>query len=189
MKVELSSPTLLKISWPLYDSAIDSEIRQRLATVPGVEVGRGRCCWAPAIQLWRLAELFPKASFDYAAMQAADRTGQTFYNSMVSMGVIFRIDPMLGVCVASEGCSPVIEQLVAERSHALKPFVEEAMKHSVPIVVTPAGPMPLLQGPLTQEDGVFQSWFTDVQGFAEKQREKVQYPRRKSRGKARKGVK
>lgn len=61
MNIELSSPTHLRITWPLFDAAIEAEIRRRLATVPGIEAGYGRMASAPVIQLARLMDLFPKS--------------------------------------------------------------------------------------------------------------------------------
>lgn len=127
MNITLSSPTHLRITWPVYDSAIDHEIRRRLSTVPGIEAGRGRVAWAPVIQLQRLMEMFPKASYEYAAIAKADHAARCFWDAMVRMGVIFKIDPMGAVYVDSESNSPVVEQLVADRSHALRPFVLESV--------------------------------------------------------------
>lgn len=160
MQITLGTRTHLKITWPLYDAAIESQIRERLATVPGIEAGHGRIAWAPVIQLARLTEIFPKASLDYAAIQESSRVAHTFWDSMVLLGIIFRIDASGAVYVDQESNSPVIEQLVAERSHAIKPFVEEAMKH----------PVPILRGPLPQIPPA-------------RQVEEVRYPRRKSRAK------
>lgn len=125
MKIELSSPTLLKISWPLYDSQIESEIKRRLATVPGIEAGRGREAWAPVIQLQRLIELYPKASYDYMAISMAEAVALRFWTSLRIMGVQFGFDESGNVCGISDNVSPLLQQLIHERSHALKPFVLE----------------------------------------------------------------
>lgn len=136
MRIELSSPTRIKITWPPYDGATETEIRRRLAAVPGVEAGHGRMAWCPVIQLARLMELYPKASFEYAAIAKADTLGRRFYDMLVSFHVDLRIDASGAVCaVCGENVSPLIEQLVSERSHALRPFAEAAVVQPVLIEV------------------------------------------------------
>lgn len=155
MKIELATPTLLKISWPLYPSEIHQEIVRRLSTVPGMEAGRGRCCYAPMIQLARLSELFPKASFDYRAMQESDTLARRFFDSMTSMGVCFDWDEFDDVMAVGDNVSPVLQKLVHDRRHALKPLVIEAQTLPKP--------------PVRRE----------VQAIAE-----VNYPKRKRKAKA-----
>ena len=161
MRIELSSPTHLRLSWPVYSSEIESEIKRRLNTVPGIEAGHGRVAWCPVIQLARLLDLFPKGSFDYRAIQEADKIAQRFYQSLVSMGVQFGFDEFGDPMAVGDNVSPLLQQLIHDRRHALKPFVEEAMKH----------PVPMLQGPLPE---ISVGPGTLVM---------VDYPRRKSRAK------
>lgn len=125
MKITLSSPTHLRIEWPLHSSAIEAEIRRRLNTVPGIEAGYGRVASAPVIQLARLIDLFPKASFDYRAMQESDRLAERFWRNLVSMGIELAFDEFEAVCGVSENVSPLLQQLIHERSHALRPFLLE----------------------------------------------------------------
>lgn len=131
MKIELSSPTHLRITWPIYSSEIDQEIRRRLSTVPGIEAGRGRAASAPVIQLARLMDLFPKSAIGYAALSHADTLGRRFYDSLVCLHIALKIDASGAVCAVGDNVSPLIEQLVAERSHALKPFVTDPPARSI----------------------------------------------------------
>lgn len=126
MNITFCTPTLLKISWPLYDDATHQEIVRRLSTVPGMEAGRGRNCYAPMIQLQRIMLLFPKASFDYRAMQEADNLARRFFDSMTSMGVCFDWDEFDDPMAVGDNVSPVLQQLVHDRRHALKPLLVEA---------------------------------------------------------------
>lgn len=72
MRIELSAtPNWLRITWPEYSATVEVEILRRLQSVPGA-LGSGRRWYAPASQLWRLTELFDKASYQYDAMCAAD---------------------------------------------------------------------------------------------------------------------
>lgn len=123
MQIELSSPTHLKISWPLFSSEIDQEIRARLATVPGIEAGRGRVAWAPVIQLARLMLLFEKASYQHEAIREADAVARRFYDSLIRMGIELGFDEFETVCGVSDNVSPLLQQLICDRSHAIKPFV------------------------------------------------------------------
>lgn len=133
MQIVLSSPTHLKITWPLYSSEIDQQIRERLNTVPGIEAGHGRVAWAPVIQFARLVDLFPKAEFDYRCFQESDRVARAFWSSMMTMHVELAIDASGAVFAVSE-VSDDVQQLIRDRSPALKPFVEEAMNNPVPIL-------------------------------------------------------
>lgn len=140
MNITLSG-NLLRIEWPMYQSEIDQEIRRRLATVPAIEAGRGRVAWAPVIQLQRLMTLFPKSSIDYRAMQESDAVARRFYDSLIQMGIELGFDASRGVyVVAGANVSPLLEQLVAERSHALKPFVLEPQPMPLPQIPRPVQP-------------------------------------------------
>lgn len=159
MQITLSSPTHLRIVWPLLDDQIEAEVKRRLATVPGIEAGRGREAWAPVIQLQRIMELYPKASFDYAAIQRADGLAATYYAMLVRLGIMLGFDEQDDVCGVGENVSPLVQELIRDRSHALRPFVEEAMKHPAPFVLRgPLPEIPVAAGTLTE----------------------VQYPKRKS---------
>lgn len=126
VKITLSG-NLLRIEWPVYSSEIEQEILRRLNTVPGIEAGNGRCAYAPVIQLQRLMFLFEKASYDYRAIQEADNLAWRFYESLTRMGIKLELDESGYPVAVGENVSPLVAQLVAERSHALKPFVQGAM--------------------------------------------------------------
>lgn len=126
MKIELVNKTTVKISWSQYDPATESEIARRLQTVPGI-VGQGRRFYAPLVQVARLIELFSRASFDYRAIQEADNLAWRFYESLTRMGIKLELDESGYPVAVGENVSPLVAQLVAERSHALKPFVQGAM--------------------------------------------------------------
>jgi hypothetical protein len=123
MKIELAtrSTDTLKITWPAYPADMEAEIVRRLNTVPGIE-GKSPRYTAPAIQCERLMQLFPKASFDYSALQAADRIARAFLDSLNSTGVHLVIDGDK-VRAIGDNVSPLIEQLVNDRSPALMSFV------------------------------------------------------------------
>lgn len=140
MQITLSSPAMLKVTWPLYDPAIDQEIRRRLATVPGIEAGRGREAWAPVIQLARLMLLFPKSSIDYRAVQEADCLARRFYESLVTMRVQLGFDEFEDVMGISDNVSPLLQQLIHERRHALKPFVVDPQPMPLPQIPRPVQP-------------------------------------------------
>lgn len=123
MKIELAtrSTDTLKITWPAYPADMEAEIIRRLNTVPGIE-GESPRYTAPAIQCERLMQLFPKASFDYSALQAADRIARNFFDSLNNTGVKLVIDGDR-VRAIGDNVSPLIEQLVNDRSPALMSFV------------------------------------------------------------------
>lgn len=71
MRIELSkTPNWLKITWSFLDTNIEAEILRRLATVGAL--GEGRRWFAPVSEVYRCMDIFPKASFAYEAMCAAD---------------------------------------------------------------------------------------------------------------------
>lgn len=121
LNIELVDQNTLKITWPLYAPEMEAEILKRLATVPNAE-GKGRRYYAPAIQCERLMCLFPKASFAYEALQAADRIARNFYDSLNHTGVKLVIDGDK-VRAIGDNVSPLIAQLVDDRSPALMSFV------------------------------------------------------------------
>lgn len=127
MKIELGTRTHLKITWPIYPDDIDAEVKRRLSTVPGIEAGRGREAWCPVIQLAMVIELFSKGSYDYRAIQEADNLAWRFYESLTRMGIKLELDESGYPVAVGENVSPLVAQLVYERRHALKPFVQGAM--------------------------------------------------------------
>lgn len=179
MNIELATPTQLKITWPVYgDSSIEAEIVKRLATVPGIE-GRGRRWYAPAIQLARLMELFPKASFDYAALVAAGRLGLVFYESLVCLHLNVIFDESGAIVGLGENVSPLIQQLIDERAHAIKPFVLEAAQRPRR---QQAAKDPL-HGPLTAEDAGWDRVMTGARNAAKREEERQQFKFQKRRRK------
>jgi hypothetical protein len=66
--------------------------------------------------------LFPRASFQYAALCAADIAARAFFDSLVAAGVKLVIDGD-NVRAVGENVSPLVEQLVNDRSPALMSFV------------------------------------------------------------------
>lgn len=122
MKIELVAPNQVRITWPTYDAAIEAQILERLKTVPGIE-GRGRRWYAPAIQVSRLIELFPKCSIGYDALRAADGLGRAFYTMLVRFHIELGLDASGAVCAVSGNVSPLIQQLIDERAHALRTLV------------------------------------------------------------------
>lgn len=184
MNIELVNtlPWQLKVTWPDYGVSINSAVIDRLRVVPGAEPGRGRLYWCPLLQLARLIELFPKASYDYAALQAADHAARTFYESAIGMGIALIIDASGAVCAVGENVSPLVERIVSERSHALKPFVVEAV--AVPKLRSVGHSAP--HGPLTKEDA---GWKRVMDGAknavakAEEQAEKFKFQKRRRKAK------
>jgi hypothetical protein len=82
-------------------------------------------------------ELFWRASFDYQALKVADAIAKDFYEGMLHVGIGFEIAGD-GVVAVGDYISPLIEQLVAERAHALRATV----------LAAPSKPprLPLLRG-------------------------------------------
>jgi hypothetical protein len=176
MIIELSTPTTVRITWPAYDMLVEAQIVARLKTVPGTE-GVGRRWYAPAIQTFRLMGLFPKASYDYAALTAAHIMAATFFDSMVQMGIEMVFDESGAICAVGEGVSPLIENLVADREHALIPFVAFG---------NPRRKMSqgAWQGPLSAEDARFEPLVKGIGNAKRKAEEEIKYPKRRPRRKA-----
>jgi len=182
MNIELATPTHIKITWSYYDAPTEAEIVRRLSTVPGIE-GHGRRYYAPAVQVYRLVELFPKASFQYEALTAADGLGRAFYEQLVHFGIELIFDESGAVCAAGKGVSPLIQQLVDERAHALRQFVGDE-----PLWAT-TSPVASLQGPKSGEDGKWETWLNGVHNAAKKEAEdKLKYPKRRRKAKAKQGA-
>lgn len=181
MNIELATPTHIKITWPHYDAPTEAEIVKRLGTVPGIE-GHGRRYYAPAVQVYRLMELFPKASFQYEALTAADGLAQAFWAMLVRFDLELIFDESGAVCAVGDGVSPLIQQLVDERHHALRQFVGDR-----PLRVTT--PIDALQGPKIVEDGKWETWLTGIHNAAKReQEEKIKYPKRRRKAKAKQGA-
>lgn len=180
MNIELATPTHVKITWSYYDAPTEAEIVRRLNTVTGIE-GHGRRYYAPTIQVYRLMALFPKASFQYEALTAADGLAQAFWAMLVRFGLELIFDESGAVCAVGDGVSPLIQQLVDERAHALRQFVgDKSLK-----AATPVAP---LHGPQSAEDGKWETWLNGVHNAAKKvEDEKVKYPKRRRKAKAKQG--
>jgi len=172
MNIELATPATVKITWSFYDAPTESEIVRRLSTVPGSE-GYGRRYYAPTIQIYRLMELFPKASFQYEALAAADGIAQAFYEQLIHFGLDLVFDKSGAVCAIGDGVSPLVQQLVDERHHALRQFVgDKPLRATVTVDA--------LQGPKSVEDGKWETWLNGVHNAAKKEAaDKVRYPKRR----------
>jgi hypothetical protein len=178
MKIELAHVALksVKITWPRYDPATEAQIVERLKTVPGCD-GLGRCYLAPVIQVARLMELFPKASFDYEALRAADGTARAFYKMCVRFGIHLTIGDSGAVCTVGEKVSPLIQKLITDREHALRPLVLEAAEIPRDSIATPVCPsLPLAS------DEALGPLFRGIQNAAKKAEEdRFKYPKRRRR--------
>lgn len=184
MKIELSNPTTVKITWVYNDAATEAEIVRRLHTVPGIE-GRGRCFWANAVHTARLMELFGRASFDYAAIAAGDRLGHAFYAMLVRFDLDLVTGPENGLVAVGDGVSPLIQSLVDERAPALRIAMRYPRAAPKP---KPEPPVPLPQGPLTVDDANFEGWFKAAQTTAQRlDGDKTQYGKRRWKGKMKQG--
>lgn len=184
MNIYLSDERTVRVEWPSYDAAIEAEIVNRLKSVPGIE-GHGRRYYAPTVQVYRLMELFPKASYQYEALAAADGLAQAFWAMLVRFDLELIFDESGAICAVGAGVSPLIQQLVDERSHALRPLVVAALANPKPKAQSVAP----LQGPQSVEDGKWETWLTGVHNAAKKvEDEKVKYPKRRRKGKAKQGV-
>lgn len=171
------SPQLVRITWEPYDPKIETAIVERLKTVPGTE-GTGRRWYAPAIQMDRLMVLFPMASYQYAALCAADKAARNFYDSLIGTGVRLVIDGDK-VKATTGNVSPLLAQLVDERSPALKSFVELELQRAS-LKPQPLGP---LQEPLTAEDAKLEPLAKGIVNAAKKSTEE-QFKYGKRRGKS-----
>ena len=134
MQIALSSPTTLRITWPLYPAQTEAELQRRLATVPGLQRGRGRMAYAPIIQLQRLMTLYPLASYQYEAIAAADDLAKSCYQQLAKSGITLRLNDAGDVEVTGD-TSTEIQQYVTDRSHALRPFVKEQMEQGTLVEV------------------------------------------------------
>lgn len=182
MNIELTDPTTVRITWPSHDAATEAEIVRRLNTVPGIE-GMGHRYRCPAIQVARLMELFPKASFDYAALRAADSLAQRFHEGMALMGVEFRIDDSGAVAGVGDNVSPLLCDIIAERSPALKPLVAAGWGQPKP---RRDAPQPM-HGPYTAEEARYEPLVNGMQNAARRAAEDaVKYPKRRRFKKAKK---
>jgi hypothetical protein len=186
MNIELAdaSQTLLKISWNPYDAALEVEIVNRLNTIPGA-TGYGRCWYAPVIQCERCMQLFGRASFAYEALQAADKAARNFYDSLIGTGVELAIDSDK-VKATTGNVSPLLAQLVDERSPALVSFVELELQRAS-LKPQPLGP---LQGPMTAEDAKLEPLVKGIVN-AQKRAEKLkqfQYGKRRGKSKPQQGA-
>src|SRR5690606_22017165 len=131
MKIELAELNQVKITWPAYDATTEAQISERLSMVPGIS-GFGRRRYAHVIFVPLLMELFPKASYDYDALRVSDRLAQAFYNMCVRFDLELTFDESGAIIAVGEGASPLIQQMISEREHALRPFVAEALRHPLP---------------------------------------------------------
>lgn len=180
MIIELATPTHIKVTWPAYDAAIEAEIVNRLKGVPGIE-GHGRRYYAPVVQVYRCMELFPKAAFQYEALSAADGLARTFWAMLVHFGLELIFNESGAVCAVGAGVSPLIQQLVDERAHALRQFVGDK-RHKAAVMVEP------LHGPQSVEDGKWETWLNGVHNAAKKEAlDAVKYPKRRRKGKVKQG--
>lgn len=115
-------------------------------------------------------ELFGSASYDYSAMQAADRIARYFYESMIFMGIGLSLNDA-GNVEAFGNTSPLIEQLVSDRSHALRRLVIEGAKNPSP-QRQPYQPTP-------EDEAELGPLFRGIQNAKKKEEAKVQYPKRR----------
>jgi hypothetical protein len=155
MNITLASghPPQVRIQWEPYDKSTEAVILERLKTVPNIE-GAGRRWYAPAIQLERLMVLFPKAEFQYAAMCAADKAARDFFDSLIGTGVKLVLDNGT-VHAVGDNVSPLIDQLVADRSPALVSLVElDVQRQALKPQVQPVEPV---VGPLTRDESLVES--------------------------------
>jgi hypothetical protein len=164
MHIELTDPNTVRITWPVaFDPATEAEIAKRLASVPGMQ-GMGRRYWCSAMQTPRLMDLFPRASFDYAALQAADALSRRFCDAMAQMGVQLQISGSGAVVGVGDGVSPVLQEAIAARSHAHKRWVARGWGQPKP---RRDAPQPM-HGPYTADDARFEPLVNGMQNAAKK---------------------
>lgn len=132
MEVTLSG-SLLKLTF-----AYDKATVERVKTISGATWDKDAKAWfVPIAALPTLEDLFGHtASFDYAAFVAYDearrRAAGQLHKLLRNSGATFSVDANVRVHVAGECVSPLVQEVVAERSQWIAPFVDVASAKKEP---------------------------------------------------------
>lgn len=107
------------------------EIVERLKSLSEREYDKATKSWFVPVRLFDVVmEKFPLASVTYDALMAAwdAQAGRerTFYDSLVRWGIKLEIDASGAVCAVGETVSPLIQDLVAARAEALRPYAKSS---------------------------------------------------------------
>jgi hypothetical protein len=123
MNIQLIDGQLI-VTWMRTSKAVHDEILERMKCIRGAEFNKaaGRCWSLPVEQADRLFLAFPKASYDYdaicAVVDAQKRRIAIFGQNLLDTGV--KLVVVDGRIIAQgEGVSPLLQQLVDERSEDL----------------------------------------------------------------------
>lgn len=112
--------------------AYHAEIVARCKLIGGATWDKEQRCWyVPLQQADKVARMFPKAAYDFdaigAVLDAEKQRTATFAAGLIRMGVRLRIDASGAVCAVGDGVSPVLADMVAQRSDDLRAWVDIAM--------------------------------------------------------------
>lgn len=127
MNIQLTDGQLI-ITWERTSATVHSEILDRLKRIKGAEFNKAAGCWSiPVEQADRLFLAFPKASYDYdaicAVVDAQERRIAIFGQNLLDTGVkLIVVDGR--VIAQGTGVSPLLQQLVDERSDDLRVWLQ-----------------------------------------------------------------
>lgn len=112
------------------DAPYHPEIVNRLRQCGGEFDKATKFWWVDAAQGDKLLDLLPKASYSYDALcacwDAQEARIVNFAQSLIRMGVQLVLDGCGSVVAVGEAVSPLLQQLVAERSDDLREWVDIA---------------------------------------------------------------
>lgn len=127
MNIQLIDGQLI-VTWMRTSKDIHDEIVNRLTCIRGAEFNKAAGCWSlPVAQADRLVLAFPKASYDYdaicAVVDAEQRRIAVFGQNLLDTGVkLVVVDGR--VIAQGTGVSPLLQQLVDERSDDLRVWLQ-----------------------------------------------------------------
>lgn len=125
--ITLETQSTLRIEWSECPRPIFDEIVRRIKTIPGAAFDGEEKVWhVPATTLYTTLSLFTQATVAYECFQAADaarmRAAAQFAALLARSGARLEIDASGVVCAVGECVSPLVNELVAERSDVLRGF-------------------------------------------------------------------
>lgn len=105
-----------------------AEINARLKLIDGATWDKEARCWfVPLQQGDKLIETFPKASYSYEALcacwDAEKRRTATFADNLARWGIQLVIDDSGAIVAVGDNVSPLLQDMVRERSEALRAWV------------------------------------------------------------------
>jgi hypothetical protein len=155
--------------------------------------------WDKAAKVWRVAlshadtllALLPRAEYSYDALcacwDAQDSRGRHFAMFLAQVGVELAFDDAGAVCAVGGHVSPLLQDEIAKRADALRPWVGR-LRVQAPGICQPArpAPTPVVVGPESgdEESRMLGLWLTGVKAAAVKAEAEQIYKRPAYRRKA-----